>query len=426
VALARLRFVLLLAAALLLVAGWPTLRNLWDKMTGPGGADPSVSPDTEYWCPMCPGVSSDWPGKCPVCHMTLVRRAKGEMTPLPDGALARTQLTPYRVQLAGVHTSAVEFRPLAREIVLAGLLEAGSGADGRAPLALAAEVFEADVGLVHVGQAVELTSDAFPGQPFPARVAWLAPELSPASRTLRVRLEVDDPRQQLRPGMYASAALRVPLAGLECQRRLALEAWRDRTTAGLFAAALADPLGPPAGSGLDGLLWAAVDQAALRRGLLLAIPESAVIDTGARKVVFLERSPGLFDAVEVRLGRRCGDSYPVLGGLEPGQAVVTSGAFLLDAETRLNPAAAASYFGAGGRTSAPAAPAVPAAPSASPADDQRLAGRQKACPVTGKPLGSMGPPYRTTVEGVTVFLCCEGCEPALKKDPAKYLAKLPK
>ncbi len=81
---------------------------------------------------------------------------------------------------------------------------------------------------------------------------------------------------------------------------------------------------------------------------LLAVPFSAVIDTGVRKVVFIERSLGLFDAVAVELGPRAGDFYPALKGLAAGDRVVTQGAFLLDAETRLNPAAAAAYFGAAG------------------------------------------------------------------------------
>ena len=55
----------------------------------------------------------------------------------------------------------------------------------------------------------------------------------------------------------------------------------------------------------------------------------------------------MFDGVEVVLGPRCGDSYPVVRGLEPGQRVAVAGAFLLDAETRLNPSLVAGYFGAG-------------------------------------------------------------------------------
>ena len=82
-------------------------------------------------------------------------------------------------------------------------------------------------------------------------------------------------------------------------------------------------------------------------GQVLSVPQSAVVDAGARKVVFVESMPGMFDGVEVVLGPRCGDSYPVVRGLEPGQRVAVAGAFLLDAETRLNPSLAAGYFGAG-------------------------------------------------------------------------------
>jgi hypothetical protein len=79
---------------------------------------------------------------------------------------------------------------------------------------------------------------------------------------------------------------------------------------------------------------------------LLSVPFNAVIDTGLRRVVFLERGHGVFESVEVKLGPRAGEWYPVLKGLVVGDRVATNGAFLLDAETRLNPAAAAAYFGA--------------------------------------------------------------------------------
>ena len=107
IVLVRLRFVLLLAGLLLLVGYWDVLRNHWDKLTrGPAQRENAVSWDTEYRCAMCPGVLSDWPGKCPVCNMNLVRRKKGEAVPLPDGVFVRMQLSPYRVQLAGIQTAA--------------------------------------------------------------------------------------------------------------------------------------------------------------------------------------------------------------------------------------------------------------------------------------------------------------------------------
>jgi YHS domain-containing protein len=58
------------------------------------------------------------------------------------------------------------------------------------------------------------------------------------------------------------------------------------------------------------------------------------------------------------------------------------------------------------------------------AEDRALAEKQRICPVSGELLGSMGKPSKVTVKGRTVFLCCEGCEPKIKKDPDKYLAKL--
>ena len=81
---------------------------------------------------------------------------------------------------------------------------------------------------------------------------------------------------------------------------------------------------------------------------VLAVPVSAVIDTGRRRVAYREASPGVFDMVEVKLGERAGEYYPVLSGLAARDRVATAGAFLVDAENRLNPAAHAQYFGAAG------------------------------------------------------------------------------
>jgi len=81
----------------------------------------------------------------------------------------------------------------------------------------------------------------------------------------------------------------------------------------------------------------------------LSVPVSAVINSGTRKIVYRETAPGTFDMLEVRVGNRAGEFYPILSGLRPGDRVATAGAFLVDAENRLNPAASAQYFGASGR-----------------------------------------------------------------------------
>jgi Cu(I)/Ag(I) efflux system membrane fusion protein len=69
----------------------------------------------------------------------------------------------------------------------------------------------------------------------------------------------------------------------------------------------------------------------------MAIPRSAVIDTGNEKIVYVESAPGIFDAKAVKLGPLAGEEYPVMDGLSEGDKVVTAGAFLLDAENRINP-----------------------------------------------------------------------------------------
>jgi hypothetical protein len=89
---------------------------------------------------------------------------------------------------------------------------------------------------------------------------------------------------------------------------------------------------------------------------------------------------------------------------------------------------AAAYFGAGGAKRSADATAATKAADASPLDqlasaDRAMAESQKICPVTKKPLGSMGVPARVEVAGKVVFVCCEGCEGPLAKNPTKYLAK---
>ena len=198
------------------------------------------------------------------------------------------------------------------------------------------------------------------------------------------------------------------------------------------------------GPGLQGLLFAAGRNSRLLRGLVPAVPDSAVIDTGTLKVVYREAAPGVFEGVAVELGPRMavtGDPtayYPVLRGLEAGERVVTNGSFLIDAETRLNPAAGSIYFGgSGGKGTSSSVAVRPSTPEAEDAlerkaraelakldaADRRLAEAQKFCPIRPKTrLGSMGPPFKLTLESQTVFLCCGGCEDKARADPKKTLA----
>jgi membrane fusion protein, copper/silver efflux system len=431
VLLVRLRFFFVLGAVLLLVGGWPTLRGYWDRLTrsadGPNGA---LSLNMEYWCPMCPGVVGDFPGKCPVCNMILIRREKGEPAPLPDGVVARMQFSPYRVQLAGIRTASVEHRPLNREVVMVGKVSRVE----TSTVSVDAEVFEKDLPLLAENDAVEVESDLLPGRPpFVGKIAAVDTSPKAGGRSFHVQISIDDPNGELRHGAIVTCNVRGSVMRLPWWRRARLEEWKWRTTIELAVRSLM--AGPCVPRGLEHLLKGAVAEALDAKGMGLAIPQSAVIDHGARKVAFVESGTGMFDAVEVTVGPRCGDYYPVLRGVEAGQRVATAGAFLLDAEMWLNHGLAATYFGAtrGANTGPALGASPPTTPKREPHEDysplspadRALAVRQKVCPVTGELLDSMGGPIRVEVSGRTVFVCCQGCDAPLRKNPEKYLATLP-
>jgi hypothetical protein len=73
-------------------------------------ASPAVSADTEFFCPMDPGVVSSWPAICPICNMDLIPRKTSDGVLLPAGVVGRMQIAPYRIQLAGTRTVPIELR----------------------------------------------------------------------------------------------------------------------------------------------------------------------------------------------------------------------------------------------------------------------------------------------------------------------------
>lgn len=593
----RLRFIAILVGLGLLFAYWDTLANYWDKWTRPAVAAASLGHDYEFYCPMHPEVvrptlepNGEIP-KCPICGMPLSKRQKGEAPELPPGVVGRVQLSPERIQLAGIRTVPVAYRPLTQEIRTVGyvtydesrlsqivtrtagyieklyvdktfatvsvgeklaeiyspdlykaaqesvLLQTGNLRDmlgsGREKLRLLgisdaeidailqskqasprltirspqqghvirknivegasvqagetlfevadlsviwieADVYEKDIPFLHKGQTVEARVEAYPGRVFTGKVSLVHPHLERATRTNRVRFELENPDHELRPGMYANVLIEMPVAELEpfksriAERRQrpsgdkpeALIAWQGICpVTNLKLGSMGPPLPVDVASqtificcqGCEDKLKTSPEKYLERLApppadAVISVPQQSVIDTGSKQIVYVEREPGVFEGVEVVLGPRAGEFYPVLSGLAPGDQVAAAGSFLIDAETRLNPAAASAYFGASGgpqtgkssggvqrATDSPEA----ASPSTSgkltadhlkeiaklPPEDQELARAQKVCPVTGEPLGSMGVPFKMMVEGQPVFLCCEGCVSTVKKDPQAILRK---
>jgi Cu(I)/Ag(I) efflux system membrane fusion protein len=310
-----------------------------------------------------------------------------------------------------------------------------------------AQVYEKDMAFLRPDQKIEATVEALPNERFDGRVALIYPRLDPVTRTVGVRFELPNPRRELRPGMFATVTIKTPLEDIEPFKSLV----RSRA-----------PIVLSSSSGI-GDSGGAEDRL---RPQFPVVPELSVVDTGTKKVVYVQREPGLFEGREVELGPRVElteggrtvDYYPVIKGLARGDKVAAAGAFLIDAETRLNPAAASTYFGAtggsqsGGRTSQPAAPASrpgdqasrnpegdkseppskAAQPSAEdlkniaqlPEADRQLAMAQRVCPITGAALGSMGVPVKITLRGQPVVLCCKGCVGKAKREPEETLKKI--
>jgi len=262
-----------------------------------------------------------------------------------------------------------------------------------------AAVYEKDIRFLRQGAAVEASVEAFSDRVFRGKIALVYPKLEASTRTITVRFVLENPGFALRPGMFATVRIQTPLNEIEPFQALA------------------------------------------RDGAVLAVPELAVIDTGSRKIVYVERTPGLFEGLQVELGPRIGAFYPVVKGLQAGDRVAGAGSFLVDAETRLNPAAASTYVGAGGGPTAqrpgPARPmseASPPGPASAPAPVAGLEGlapedrarvlAQRACPISGETLGAMGEPFKLVLDGEALFLCCPSCEKDVRRDPAAALRKV--
>ena len=221
-----------------------------------------------------------------------------------------------------------------------------------------ARVYEGDLGVVAVGQEVVATSTAFPGEAFSGTVAFVDPFLDRSTRTADLRVDLPNPDGRLKPGMYVTASMRAPLRGIEPFKSMPQPPASDKPRVVYWC-----PMHPEVVQDTPGKCEKCGGMELERKeipagpgaGDVLAIPETAVIDTGKRKVVYVESSPGVYDAREVVLGPRAGAYYPVVQGLEAGMRVATAGSFLIDAETRLNPAAAGTYFGASGAPGSKAA-----------------------------------------------------------------------
>ncbi len=364
----------------------------------PGTLD---SAHSQYYCPMHPTYTSDHPGDCPICGMKLVpipadknpasaehavpaaerkiafyrNPMNAEITSpvfmkddmgmdyipvyadeIEDGhdhgknveGHAAITLSPEKQQLIGLKTTVAEKRPLIRSIHATGKVaydpdlynalaeyQSALDAEQRRPGNLSPEahesnsallraatlrlkqlglsekqidefsgqnsasllvaqgenkvwvyiqIYENEIGLVKPGQMVDITATAYPGQTFKGVIKSMDPNISAETRSLKVRVQVNNPQELLKLEMYVDAKIRVDL------------------------------------------------------GHKLAVPEEAVLHTGPRSLVFVDRGSGRFEPREVTLGQSADGYVEVRSGVTPGEYVITAANFLVDSESRIRAA----------------------------------------------------------------------------------------
>ncbi len=144
-----------------------------------------------------------------------------------------------------------------------------------------ADIYEYELPMIRVGEQATIILSYFPGREFSSRIDYIYPTLAGDTRTGRVRFTIPNPEGRLKPQMYTNVEVKIDL------------------------------------------------------GKKLAVPDDAVIDTGTRQVVYVDKGEGYFEPREVMLGLRAEGYREVLMGLKAGEKVVASAAFLVDSEAQL-------------------------------------------------------------------------------------------
>jgi Cu(I)/Ag(I) efflux system membrane fusion protein len=144
-----------------------------------------------------------------------------------------------------------------------------------------AEFYENELSMLQVGQKLAITAKSYPGQTFDGTIALIDPFINETKRTAKVRIDIPNADFKLRPGMYVNAEL------------------------------------------------------AMDMGEALTVPVSAIMPTGERNVVFIDKGGGKLEPRIVQLGAKYGDVYAVDSGLKEGERVVASANFLIDAESKI-------------------------------------------------------------------------------------------
>ena len=204
-----------------------------------------------------------------------------------------------------------------------------------------ADLFENEAKYVRPGEKVKVTL-ADQDETYMATVSEVLPEFDPATLTIKVRLEVDNPEFALRPGMFVDVEFPINM--------------------------------PPT----------------------VNVPVDAIMDSGLKQTVFVDRGNGYFEPRRVKTGWRLGDRVEIVEGLEPGERIVVSGNFLIDSESRMR-LAAAGMFGE--------------------------VTKDPVCGLNVDESKAKAAGFQGTYKNQTYYFCSAGCKEHFEKNPERYAAK---
>ncbi|MGD2094232.1 MAG: efflux RND transporter periplasmic adaptor subunit, partial [Phycisphaerales bacterium] len=274
------------------------------------------------------------------------------------------------------------------------------------------DAYESDMMWVRYGQEVEFTTEAYPGEVFKGTISFISPTVDPKTRTIKVRLNVSNPQEKLKPDMFVRAVVRSQIAsGAKVM---------DADMAGKWICPMHPSVVREEAGQCDICRMNLVTteslgyvKAEMPEQAPLVIPTTAPLITGKRAVVYVQKpntDKPTFEGREVVLGPRAENHYLVKEGLAEGELVVTNGNFKIDSALQIQ-----------------AKPSMmsPEGGNMAPSHHMQHAGmteEQTLCPVMG---GAINKDYYITYKGKKVYFCCPGCEEIFLKSPEKHMEKLP-
>jgi len=198
------------------------------------------------------------------------------------------------------------------------------------------DAYESDLPYIHYAQKVQVTTDAFPGEEFEGKIAFIHPELNEKTRTVKVRVNVKNPDFKLKPGMFVRSKVYSRLAE------------KGKVMSPSLAGKWISPMHPeivkdkPGNCDICGMKLVPADKygyvSTKDSKAPIVIPITAVLKTGKRAVVYVEHRNKMkptFEGVEVQLGPRAGNFYLVNSGLKGDEWVVVNGNFKIDSALQI-------------------------------------------------------------------------------------------